>query len=137
MNSPVVTPALYKNAVRTSSGRPRIGILGMIFVNVIDNVTNYLAMSRAYVAIDTGVCPVALVGEQTVITPLMIVHDIVANNRANAIMRILDSSCSGATIRCSTAPSILNRIVLDGDIQGPAQTNGLVSIMGKGVIAYQ
>ena len=67
----------------------------------------------------------------------MIMHDIVANNATNTALRILNSSCSGAYLRCSTAPSILNQIVLNDDIRGLDQTNGLVSIVGKGVIAYQ
>ena len=68
----------------------------------------------------------------------MIVNDIITNNVANAALGILDSRCPDAnTIRCSTALCILNQIVLDGNIQSPGQTNGLMSIIGKGVIAYQ
>jgi hypothetical protein len=136
MDLPVVTHALDKDADRANPSCPRIGVIGMIFVDVINNVADNLATSSARITIDAGVRSDSLFREQTFLAPLMIAHDIVANNGANAALRILNSRCSGATIGCSATLSVLNHIVLDGYIRCFDQLNGTVSIIVKGVVAY-
>jgi hypothetical protein len=65
--------------------------LGLVFAN-------NLASSRAGITIDADICRVPLIRKQAVIASLMIVHDIVANNVANAPLRILDSRRSSVTL---------------------------------------
>ena len=55
MNSPVVTPAFNLDAGRTNAGRSRIGIFGMILVDVVDVVADNLTARRAGIAIDADV----------------------------------------------------------------------------------
>jgi hypothetical protein len=86
MNSPIVTLALDKNANGTNSGCSRIGFAANALVDIVDNVAGYFSISRAGIAVNAGVCRATLVGEQTVVTPLMIVDNIVANNGADAFL---------------------------------------------------
>jgi hypothetical protein len=137
LDPPIVAPALNEDASRNNPRGSRIGIFGMIFINIIDNVVGYISVGGACIAIYSDVCRLSLIREQTVLTFLMIVDNVIPNSDSHATGGSLDTCCPSATIGFPSTACVLKRVLLDCNVLGLSKMNIALSVVAKCVAAYQ